>query len=234
MRRPLIPVALFYVAGILLARLPIALGVLFTIAFVLAFLCLVWARARRVILCALLVMAGWVNLTQRTAVLSPHDLRAQIGGHEAIVTLRGVLCETPYNRVRETKKAEVLSSAARMDVSAIHTNNGDWQPAYGRVICRAREFLPENFFAGQTVEVTGVLQPASGPVAEGLFDYRSYLDHLGIHYQLETQLTDWRIIASPPQPPLADRFCAWARKALALGLPAEKIIPAKIKTKAVP
>ena len=32
---------------------------------------------------------------------------------------------------------------------------------------------------------------------------------------------DWRIVASPSRPPLADRFREWARRALALGLPVE-------------
>src|SRR5207237_2363324 len=32
---------------------------------------------------------------------------------------------------------------------------------------------------------------------------------------------DWRILFSPPTPPLADRFRVWARHALSLGLPAE-------------
>src|SRR5204863_1773837 len=32
---------------------------------------------------------------------------------------------------------------------------------------------------------------------------------------------DWRILSSPPRPPLSDRFRVWARRALARGLPAE-------------
>src|SRR5207245_10940894 len=57
---------------------------------------------------------------------------------------------------------------------------------------------------------------------EGAFDYRAYLEQLGIYYQLEAASEqDWQIVTSPLRPPLADRFRAWARQALALGLPAE-------------
>src|SRR2546428_2956797 len=38
-----------------------------------------------------------------------------------------------------------------------------------------------NFFAGQTVEITGVVRPPKVAAAEGTFDYRSYLKQLGIY-----------------------------------------------------
>ncbi len=110
----------------------------------------------------------------------------------------------------------------RIEVTDVRKDNSDWQPADGKVICSTKEFLPDDFFAGQTVEVSGVLRPARGPVAEGLFDYRNYLRHQQIYYQLEVKkVVSWRIISSPAHPPFADRFCAWARKTLALGLPVE-------------
>ncbi len=79
-----------------------------------------------------------------------------------------------------------------------------------------------NYFAGQVVEITGVAQPPKIAAAEGTFDYRAFLRQLGIYYQLQAgSEQDWQIVSSPTAPPLADRFRAWARKALALGLPAE-------------
>src|ERR1700722_5561048 len=102
-KRPLIPVALFYVAGILLAALPVPLAALFIISLILGLLCLLWSVARRVLICALLVMAGWVNLAEHTAVLSPHDLRNQFTQADEIVTVRATLSETPYHRVHVIK-----------------------------------------------------------------------------------------------------------------------------------
>jgi predicted membrane metal-binding protein len=53
-----------------------------------------------------------------------------------------------------------------------------------------------------------------------MFDYRAYLSHQGIYYALQAASEqDWRVVASPSQPPLADRFREWARRALALGMP---------------
>jgi competence protein ComEC len=224
MKRPLIPVALLYVSGILLAGLPMPLTALFGVAFNCGLLCLVWSRARRVLLGALLVTAGWVNLAQRTAILSPHDLRAQFGtgDPEELVSIRGVLRETPYYRSYEIRNQKVWSTMARLDVSEVRLAKGDWQPAYGRVMSRTKKLLPASFFAGQTVEIRGWLSPARRPLAEGLFDYREYLDHQGIYFQLSAdEPASWQMISTPPRPPLAVRFCAWARAALAMGLPAE-------------
>ncbi len=66
------------------------------------------------------------------------------------------------------------------------------------------------------------MEPTRGPVAEGLFDYRSYLNHQGIYYQFQVKsMDDWRIISSPIKTTGGRPVCAWARKTLALGLPVE-------------
>ena len=222
MKRPLIAVALLYVSGVLLAGFPIALVPLFTLAFAFAFLFLIWTDARRVLLGALIVLAGWTNLAQRTGIVSPNDLRTRFNHPEESVTLRGVLCETPYHRVHKVKNQDVWSSMARIELSETRVEGEVWKPAHGRVMSSTKEYLPDNFFAGQTVEVTGLLRAARGPVAEGLFDYRNYLRQQGIYHQFDIKkVAAWQITSSPAHPPLADRFCAWARKTLALGLPVE-------------
>ena len=90
--------------------------------------------------------------------------------------------------------------------------------------CRnARHPLAENFFAGQPVEISGVIAPPPPPLADGLFDYRDYLQTRGIYYQLKTSSTnDWKIRAPVlNSPPLTDRFLNWSKQTLALGLPVE-------------
>ncbi|MDB6022710.1 MAG: ComEC/Rec2-related protein [Pedosphaera sp.] len=222
MKRPLIAVALLYVGGILLAGLPMPLVPLFVSAFVLAFLFFVWTAARRILLCALIVLTGWINLAQRTTVLSPNDLRTILPHPEEILTIRGKLSETPYHRVHEAKDKEVWSSMVRIETTAIRLGEGEWQPADGKIIASTKEFLPETFFAGQIVEVNGVLHQVRRPVTEGLFDYRAFLAHQGIYHQLDVKwVADWRIVSTPSQPPLSDQFCNWARKTIALGLPVE-------------
>lgn len=89
MKRPLLPVALCYVVGLLLAEAwQPPLAVLFTGAFALLLPALVSSRTRPILFWPLLVLVGWTNLVTRTAVLSPHDLRTVIGSEPALVTVR--------------------------------------------------------------------------------------------------------------------------------------------------
>jgi hypothetical protein len=100
MKRPLVPVALFYVGGILIALIiPVPPLFLLASSLSLAVLTLAWARARLVGLCTLIVLTGWTIHALRTAVLSPHDLRLILGGQPDIVTVRGTVRETPTQRV---------------------------------------------------------------------------------------------------------------------------------------
>jgi len=226
MRRPLVIVALLYVGGILLADgLPFQLPILLTCSVLLAFAALGWKRARPHLLAPLLGLAGAANLTLHTAIISPHDLRVLIGEKSELVTVRGALPETPYHRVYEHEETETWRTLAQLEVRAIRQRGGDWQPAFGRVAVSTPGMLPANFFAGAQVEISGVLRPPKAPAVEGAFDYRTYLKWQGIYYQLRVPSTNhWQIIsdsAASTQPPLADRFCAWAKRTLALGLPVE-------------
>src|SRR5688572_2890132 len=107
MRRPLLMVALMFAGGILLADvvpIPLPVFALLGAAATLALLALAWTRARPVLVWVLLVAAGAASLSQRKAVLSPHDLRGVAGDQPVIVTLRGALAETPHHRIFEQKE----------------------------------------------------------------------------------------------------------------------------------
>jgi competence protein ComEC len=223
MKRPLLPVALLYVGGILMARI-ISLPPLLLLAgsLGLAVLTLAWPRVRLIGLCTLILLTGWTNHTLRTAVLSPHDLRRILGEQPAILTLRGTVRETPVQRVYEHNQQESWRTMARIDVAALRLNRQSWQPAAGRMAVTTQGILSTNFFAGQEVEITGVAGRPKIAAADGTFDYRAYLNEKGIYYQLQAASEqDWRIVSSPSKLPLADRFREWARRALALGLPVE-------------
>ena len=189
MKRPLLPVALFYVGGILIARF-ISLPPLLLLAgsLGLAALALAWPRARLVGLCLLLVLTGWTHHTLRTAILSPHDLRRILGEQPEIVTLRGILRETPVQRVYERGQQESWRTMARIDATALRLNRQAWQPAAGRMAVTTQGILPANFFAGQEVEITGVAGRPRIAAVDGAFDYRAYLSQLGIYYQLQNYL----------------------------------------------
>lgn len=220
MKRPFVPVVSCYVIGLLLGNLfEPPLVALFAVSFVV--LVLVFAKLRPFLLWPLLVLVGWTNFVSRTAVVSPNDLRPVMGNQARIVTVRGRLVETPSTRIFTRDKKQAERSTARVRVSGVRGfGNGNWRPAAGTVVVTTPGVLPQNFFGGQPVKITGVLAPPKKPIAEGLFNYREYLKKLGIFYLLRADSTnDWRLgAAASGTPPLSDRFRAWAKKTLTRGL----------------
>jgi len=222
MKRPLLPIALLYSAGVLGASvvtigwyLPLAIGVCT------AALALGWSRARAVLLCVLVFATGWTNYALQTAIISPNDLRKILHQNPELVTVRGTLRETPSLRVYERDEVETLRTLARLEVVALRVEGGDWRPATGTMVVSSRGTLT-NFFAGQILEITGVARVPKLAAAEGLFDYREYLKQKKIYYELQTTSEpDLQILKSPANRPVADRFREWARKALAAGMPGE-------------
>jgi competence protein ComEC len=221
MKRPLLPVALCYVGGLLLAdAVQPPLPLLFVSAFLLLLLALTRARSRNFLLWPLLVIVGWTNLVSRTTLLSPDDLRMVVGNEPALVKLRGTLAETPNLRIYERGDQTMSRTLARIRVTALN-NKEAWQRADGIVMASTKGDLPSVFHADRSVEVTGVLAPPPPPIAPGLFDYRTYLERQGIYYQLKADsLHDWQVTdARSTGPPFTDRFLAWAQRTLARGLP---------------
>jgi hypothetical protein len=224
MNRPLVSVVLAYAAGLLLAQLyqpPLAW--LFAAAILFLLLALAVKHLRTSLIWPLLALAGWVNLEARTAVISPADLQRQLGAEPALVTLRGVLLETPRLKILKLDGVETWRSLARIRTTAISRPGENFSPAADDVLAVTPGILGPAFFAGQSVELSGVIARPGPPLAEGLFDYQNYLATRGIYFQLKTQTTnDWSL--RPPiaaSPPLTDRFLDWSRHTLALGLPVE-------------
>lgn len=221
MKRPLLPVALVYVGGLLLAEaIQPPLLFLFTLTFAVLILTLVWERARAFLIWPLLMVVAWVNLVSRTAVVSPNDLRKVADLEPALVTVRGTLAETPCLRVYGHGELESFRTLARIRVTAL-ARGDNWQPADGSVMVSTKSELPGPFFAGREVEITGVLAPPPLPQVPGLFDYRNHLARQGIYFQLKSDsINDWRAVdLATSGPPFPDRFLAWAQRTLARGLP---------------
>lgn len=223
MKRPLVAVVSCYVIGLLLAEIfrP-PLVALFGIAFVVLVLVLVLDKLRPFLIWPLLALVGWTNLASRTAVISPDDLRTSLGNNAALATVRGNLIETPHIKMIEHDDQQTGHTLARVRVTGLRRED-HWQPADGEIVVSTPGTLPGNFFAGQPVEISGVIARPPPPLADGLFDYRDYLQTRGIFYQLKTSSTnDWQLGASPlTRLPLTDRFLTWSKHTLALGLPVE-------------
>ena len=223
MSRPLASLALAYAAGLLLAqRFHPTLTVLFAVSGLLLLLVVAVKTFRHYLIWPLLALIGWTNYSVRTAVISPDDLRTRIASNAALVTVRGELVESPRLKISEREGEEIWHSVTRVRVDQIRVTE-NFIPAHGEVLVATPGILASNFFAGQRIEISGVIAPPPPPLADGLFDYQTYLAARGIYYQLKTESTnDWKILE--PQiilPPLTERFLHWSQSTLALGLPNE-------------
>jgi ComEC/Rec2-related protein len=223
MKRPLVAVVSSYAIGLLLAEVfQPPLATLFAISFLVLILAIVLEKFRPVLICLLLALAGWTNLVFHTAIISPNDLRNLIGNETEIAAVRGILTQTPQIKISERDGGQTEHSLAQVKITEIRRDE-NWQPALGKIVVTTPSVLPDNFFAGQSVEISGVIARPAFPLADGLFDDRYYLQTRGIYYELKTESTnDWQLSAPIlPMPPLTDRFLNWSKRTLALGLPVE-------------
>jgi competence protein ComEC len=223
MKHPLLAVVSCYATGLLLAEISQPpLAALFISAFITLAPALILPRFRPFLIWPLLALAGWTNLIVHTAVISPNDLRALLGNEAAIATVRGTLAETPHLKIAERDNHQSEHSLAQVRVTELRYGE-NWQPALGLIMVTTPNALSSNFFAGQPVEISGVIAPPPAPLAEGLFDYRDYLQTRGIFYELKTDSTnDWNLLEPHfSKRPLTDRFLDWSKRTLAFGLPAE-------------
>ena len=222
--RPLVAVVVAYGIGLLLAqffRLPLVALAASLVATLI--LILVLKNQRKFLIWPLLALVGWTNFTVHTAVLSPTDLRVVLGNEPVIVTVRGTLAETPRLKIFDHKGQEEWRSVARVCVREIKRQN-DFQPAAGEILVTTPGVLGSDFFSGQPVEIAdGTIERPPTPIAEGLFDFRSYLATRGIYYELKTDnISQWTLLEGhSSKPPLTDRFLNWSQQTLAMGLPVE-------------
>jgi len=201
-------------------------GALFAVSFVCLGLFFALKKSRPILLGALLMLAGWINLILHTAIISPNDLRDLIGNQTEIASVRGTLTQTPQIKISEDEKGnETEHSLAQVRVTGIRSGD-DRGPASGKIVLSTPGLLASNFFAGQHVEVAGVIARPAAPLAEGLFDNRSYLQTRGIYYELKAEsANDWQLRAPIlSRPPLTDRFLNWSQHTLALGLPEDETL----------
>src|SRR5262245_61632288 len=133
MRRPLIPVAILYAVGILLARnAQFSPWVPVLLAGVLLIPGLIGSWPRWAVLGALIVCVGAAGYALHTAPLSPFDLRRIVGTNSALVTVRGRLLETPTVRVAELDGSR--RSVSRIEVKEVRLDREEWRRGVGKVV----------------------------------------------------------------------------------------------------
>ncbi len=223
MNRPLIAVVICYAVGLLPGQcFQPPLTVLFGISFTILVPAVICTRLRPFLIWPLLLMAGWTNLVFHTAVISPNDLRSLVGNEPVLAEIRGEIVATPRLKIIERRNQELEHSLAIVQVTGLRLGDS-WQPAGGKIMVVTPGALTTNFFAGQNIEISGVIGPPPPPAAEGLFDYRDYLKIRGIYFEMKVQAPgDWQLGSRALSfPTLADRFLNWSRRTLAMGLPSE-------------
>jgi len=219
MRRPLGYVALAYAMGLIVANgVPLPPWLLFALAFSVALIALLAPERRKSLVFPLVLLTAWTNLAHRTAIVSPNDLRLQLDGNAEEVVIRGTLAGSPSERIRLRNEVESRRTLAEIHVSQIR-KNGEWRIADGTLLATVSGVLPEVHSAGQVVEVSGTIAFPAQPVVWGLFDYRSYLQRQGIHFQLITKVSDWVMVSVPARLSISQRFVTWSQQALSRGLP---------------
>ena len=223
MNRPLVVVLSGYAAGLLFCQFfEPTLVTMLAVSFGVLVPAILFEKLRPWLLWPLLALAGCTNLVFHTAILAPDDLRLLAGKEPALAAIRGTLTETPRLKFVERNNRETAHSIAEVKVTQLRLAD-DWQPAFGTVIVTTPDAPGTNFFGGQSVEISGVIAPPPLPLADGLFNYRDYLETRGIYYELKVESTnDWQL-GTPARTvaPLTDRFMDWAKGTLALGLPVE-------------
>ena len=221
MKRPLGIVAALYAGGLLLGDyFQPPLPCLFATALAFAAAALLLPRFRSLLIWPLIVFTGWTNIVWHTAIVSPNDLRVLLSDRPELTSIRGTLVATPSERVYLNDDGKFyVRTMARVDVTAIQRGT-NWVAATGRIAVITPDELQEDYFSGRNVEIYGVLCPPPGPLAEGLFDFRTFLRRQEIYFQLKTRsAADWQVAGLKRiSLPLSDRFSKWAKTALAIGL----------------
>ncbi|HTD85485.1 MAG TPA: ComEC/Rec2 family competence protein [Candidatus Binatia bacterium] len=225
MRRPFLPVAMCFTAGVLVAHtlnLPVTYWLFPAFAFVIA--AVTGARTGFWLLLPLLVFAGAAKYTVETAVIAPDDLRNLLRTEPQQAIVRGTLVETPYQRVFNRDGTEHWRTLARIRLEAIALD-GQWTTTVGDVIVTTPDILANTFYDGQRVQIDGVIRQPPKALAPGLFDYRRYLKTVGVHYQMSVSSTnEWQLLSAPGALPFSARFASWACDMLARGLPHDRYL----------
>jgi len=222
MKRPFAWPALLFIGGIVLGHaLPVPFAFWLVAGLVLAVGAVVFSSRRVVLLSLSIVAAGTAALTLRTQIVGPNDLRSIVGTEPRIVTVRGRITEAPYQRFYDDR-SRTLTKVKTEQLRFKETD--PWRAVAGTAAVINRGDPPEFLWPGQHVEVTGVISQPEPAVAPGLFDYRAYLNLLGIHYHLRAEgPRDWQVLG-PRTPPAGTRFNTWAKRTLAQGLPQDEAL----------
>ena len=223
MPHPMLKIVIAFATGILVdSWIPIQIWLWMSIWVITALGFLTTKQSRVYFLITLIFVTGSTFHAIQSRSTHPNDLRNIESGEGLYVTLEGKLLETPRHKKYLKNGAVVESCQARIQANWIshHTKR---RPIHGEVLIRTKGSVPQSFYKGLHVEITGVLTFPPGPIARGLFSYRDYLQNQGIHRILTADSPEsWALdsnVKQQPVRPWTDRFQAWAMHTMTKGLP---------------
>lgn len=184
MKRPLLPLLAFQIAGILIgswfhlpeAILPAALAAV--LLFLLAFRIRRRSRAAAWTVCAGMSVAAAILIQSSLYGAPPPDSVSRFTGRDP-VTVQGTVCEHPRRSPDRTDLVVCASRALR---------GGDWEPATGKLLLSLRDPAPRDFIYGDLLRFRARLRVPSSFHNPGGFDAERHLRLQGV--RLRASLAD--------------------------------------------
>ena len=177
MNHPMLKITLVFAAGILLDHLlplPILIWMICFGATALGFI--TSKPSRPACLVMMLVTSGAFLHAAHTRPINDSDVRHLEMGEGWYVTIEGVLTTTPRQKTTEINGAEIHSSLGTVNVHRMAHKTSS-KIVSGKILVRTSGQLADSFYKGMPVRITGVLVAPPQAMADGLFDYRTYLEH---------------------------------------------------------
>ncbi len=174
------------------------------------------AVVRPVMLSILIIMVGWANFALQTSPISPADIRHHAPPSGIIANVQGTLTAAPAVRAGGLAERYLI----QLELEAAQFAN-DWLAVRGCIVISTTNQMASNLFAGQRIEMDGVLLEPERAPAPGFFNYRNKLGRGGIWRELRTdEFSQLKVLpqTNPPSRPIAEGWRKWARQNLSRGM----------------
>jgi len=222
-KTPLLPIVLAYAAGLGWSRLQSPpLPPLLLAAGVLLAACSLRQARRDIVAWMLCFLLGAASFAVRREPIHPGDLRQVVDGTPALGILRGQVLRDAEPRTH-TRGGIAQTHWQTVVEASQFIHAGATQEVVGRVLVRfPNPEMAAKTLRGARLEAGGLLAVPRGAEAPGLPDYRAILARRGIHHILTLEPADtWAVrrIPNGALDRLPERFAAWARGILSVGVP---------------
>jgi competence protein ComEC len=223
-KKPLMGAAILFVLGIFLGKKCCFHPIVFATGALLVGIlgaALLARDSRKLIVYALIILAGALAVSLRTFPIHPNDLRNVVTNTPILASVIGVVHETPVIPDPQFQIRPPYTSTL-LHVKKIIFDSGESRNAYGKVLVKTSGLLSQNVTPMCIVKVHGVLTQPDNPLIPGTFDLRRHLESQGVYYELRVPSSNcWEIVQPPSMFSIyraSQLFRKWASKKLLQGL----------------